>query len=26
MELIEGDSLADRLTKGPLPPDQVPRA
>jgi len=25
MELIEGDSLADRLTKGPLPPDQVPR-
>ncbi len=23
MELIEGDSLADRLTKGPLPLDQV---
>ncbi len=25
MELLEGDSLADRLSKGPLPPDQVLR-
>ncbi len=25
MELLEGESLADRIAKGPLPPDQVPR-
>ncbi|HJS57145.1 MAG TPA: protein kinase, partial [Vicinamibacteria bacterium] len=25
MELLEGDSLADRIAKGPLPPDQVLR-
>jgi len=25
MEFLEGESLADRLTKGPLPPDQLMR-